>query len=84
MHVMNDVRQRSGITSMVSFPKSNSLILKDSPAKVDSARKRVLEMSQQMFGPSAAVDRVATYETDTAGNVYLFRRQHHQSKEGAA
>jgi hypothetical protein len=69
--IMNAVRQQTGITSMVAFPKTNSLILKDSPAKVDAARKRLLELSLQTFGPSATVDRVTAYEADPADNVYL-------------
>jgi len=69
--IMSAVRQQTGITSMVSFPKTNSLILKDSPAKVDSARKRLLELSLQKFGPSETVDRVSVYEADSVDNVYL-------------
>ena len=69
--VTNAVRQQSGITTMVAFPKTNSLILKDSPAKVESARKLILESVRQMFGASATVDRVAVYETDPSDNMYL-------------
>ncbi len=67
----NALRQGANVTSPTPFPRLNMLMWRDTPEKSAAADKKLAELSAQMFGASATVDTVATYERDASGNVYL-------------
>lgn len=68
--VMNALRQALNIVSIVTVPQTNSLILKDRPARVALAEMVIADLDGRMNGASAA-RTVATYETDAPGNVVV-------------
>jgi type II secretory pathway component GspD/PulD (secretin) len=53
--VMNVTRQSLNITTMVALPRINTLILKDTPAKVVLAERLIAELESHMTGASPAV-----------------------------
>jgi len=69
--VMNALRQGVGLSTLAALPATNMLMWKDTPEKSSAAERRLADLSSQMFGPSASIDFISTYETDAAGNVYL-------------
>src|SRR6185295_7644463 len=54
-NVMSAVRQGLNMTSMISFPKTNSLVIKDSAAKVALAEKFIADLETQLNGAPTTV-----------------------------
>jgi type II secretory pathway component GspD/PulD (secretin) len=77
--VMNAVRQNLNVTTMTAFPRTNSLILRDTPAKVALVEKLIAVLDGQLNGQingAAAVVPTASFEAGTVTDGSVFDGSH--------